>query len=67
MNREDAIIRLLTEILDNQREEAERRAKIIEESLRLQRLTVRRQSIGIVIGVFMIVAGIIAIALYFFK
>ena len=67
MNREDAIVRLLTEILDNQREEAERCAKIIEESLRLQRLTVRRQSIGIVIGVFMIVAGIIAIALYFFK
>jgi hypothetical protein len=49
MNQDDAIIRLLTEIRDN------------------QRLTIQRQSIGIAIGVVMILGGIVAVALYFLK
>jgi hypothetical protein len=49
MNHEDVIIRLLTEIRDN------------------QQLTIRRLSVGIAIGVVMIVGGIVAVALYFLR
>ena len=59
MDNHDAIIRLLTEIRDNQREEIAWRRKIIEESVHLQRLGVRRQMLGLVIVGLMIVAFLV--------
>ena len=54
----DLVVRLLTEICDNQREEIAWRNKVIEESLRLQRTAVRWQRIGLVVAGLVVVAGV---------
>jgi len=58
MDKEDAIIRLLTEIRDNLCEETTWRKKVIEDSVRLQQLGVRRQLLGLAIGGLAIVAAV---------
>jgi len=57
----DVVVRLLTEIRDNQREEIAWRNKVIEESLRLQRIAVRWQRIGLVVAGLIVVAGVMLI------
>lgn len=68
---EDDVVRLLTEIRDNQREQLalarEQREignRAIDESVRLQRLSIRRQMIGIIIAIVFLA---IAPAAIFFK
>ncbi|HPD30556.1 MAG TPA: hypothetical protein PLL20_11215 [Phycisphaerae bacterium] len=68
---EDDVVRLLTEIRDNQREQLalarEQREignRAIDESVRLQRLAIRRQMIGIIIAIVFLAIGLAAI---FFK
>ena len=53
--KEDPIIRLLTEIRDNQREEIALRRKAVEESIRLQRTAVlwQRMGMGIVVALIL--------------
>ena len=58
MGENDLVVRLLTEIRDNQREEIAWRNKVIEESLRLQRTAVRWQRIGLVVAGLVVVAGV---------
>ena len=53
-DRDDEIIRLLTEIRDAQREELEYRRLLAEQSLALQRRGILWQRIGIVIAVVML-------------
>jgi hypothetical protein len=55
------IVRLLTEIRDLASQEAISRKKMVEESLRLQRLSVRRQMIGLVIIALIIGGTILAV------
>ena len=57
MNDNDAIIRLLTDIRDDQREEIVMRRKQVEEAIRLQRVGLRWQRIGLT--VIFIVAAIV--------
>ena len=70
MEKSDAIIQLLTEIRDNQQEEIAWRKRVIEDQARLQRVAVRRQLLGLVIGGVAIVAGLgglfFALAMGFF-
>ena len=61
MGENDVVVRLLTEIRDNQREEIAWRNKVIEESLRLQRIAVRWQRIGLVVAGLIVVAGVMLI------
>ena len=61
MSNDDAIIKLLTEIRDNQREEIAWRKKVAEESLRLQRTAVSWQRIALVVVGLTIIAGILGV------
>lgn len=58
MDNDNAIIQLLTEIRDNQREESAWRKKVIEESVRLQRVAVRWQRIALVAAGLLIIGGV---------
>ena len=68
MNSENEIIRLLTEIRDQAREEIAWRKKIMEESLRIGRLGLRRQQIALISGLVIVTGGILfLIYLVFFR
>jgi hypothetical protein len=60
MTTDEEIIRLLTEIRDNQLEDIAWRRKVTEDSIRLQRLGFRSQRIGLAIGGLAIVAALVA-------
>jgi hypothetical protein len=63
MENEEIIIELLTEIRDDQREEMDRNAKIVEQYLNLHQVAARRQvvalsAIGVaIVGVIAAIAG----------
>lgn len=61
MSNDDAIIQLLREIRDLQREEIVWRKKVMEEALVLQRSALRWQRLALVMGVGLIVAGVLGI------
>jgi hypothetical protein len=61
MNDNAEVIKLLTEIRDVIIEEGIGRKKIVEESLRLQRVAVRRQMMGLVVAVLIIVGAVLAV------
>jgi hypothetical protein len=63
MDKDDVIIRLLTEIRDNQRKEIAWRRKAVKESVRLQRIAVRRQAFGLAIVGLVIVGSAIVVTL----
>jgi hypothetical protein len=71
MTTDEQIIRLLTEIRDNLREESDWRRKAIDESARLQLESARLQRLGILqhrialaIGGFAILAGVLFLTYY---
>ncbi len=71
MTADEQIIRLLTEIRDNLREESDWRRKAIDESARvqlesarLQLLGIRQHRIGLAVGGFAIVAFVLLLAYY---
>jgi hypothetical protein len=57
---DDAIIRLLTEIRDNQREEIAWRKQAVEQSMRLPQAALRWQRIALTAGGLLILAGVLA-------
>lgn len=59
MENTEQIVRLLTEIRDNQREESDWRKRLIEESVRLQRGAVRMHRIGLAVGGLLILGGVL--------
>jgi uncharacterized membrane protein len=59
MTNEDAIVRLLTELRDMQREETVWRHKVTEQSMQMQRAGVRTQRIALFVFALM-VAGVFA-------
>jgi hypothetical protein len=59
MTNDEEIIRLLTEIRDNLREEAAWRRKVADESVRLQRLGIRQHRIAVIVGGLIIIGGIL--------
>jgi hypothetical protein len=59
MNSDDEIVRLLTEIRDNQREEMVFRKRSVEESIRLQRTGLRWYRIGLVFVVVLIASFLV--------
>jgi hypothetical protein len=59
VSNDDAIIRLLTEIRDNQREEIAWRKQATEESMRLQRVGLLWQRIALTVGGLIVVAGVL--------
>jgi hypothetical protein len=61
VSNDDAIIRLLTEIRENQREEIAWRKKVIEESVRLQRAALRWQRLALLVGGLVIAAGALVV------
>jgi|GEM_PF-6066902 len=68
MNSEHEIIRLLTEIRDQSREEIAWRKKVMDESLKISRLGLRRQKIALVSGLVIVTGGILfLIYLVFFR
>lgn len=62
-DRDDEIVRLLTEIRDNQVEDLDYRRQVMEQSLALQRRAVRWQRVGLVIVFVVIACGAALIAL----
>lgn len=67
---DDEILKLLTEIRDNQRDQLaiarelrELNNRSVEESLCMQRLAIRRQTIGIVIAVVLVAIFLLALVL----
>ena len=67
MTNEDAIVRLLTEIRDAQREELAHRRQVIAESMRLQRSAIRWQRSAAIMGAFVVIAGIVYLATIHFS
>ena len=63
MNSDNEIIRLLTEIRDQTRDEIAWRKKVMEESLKISRLGLRRQKLAMIVGL-VFVTGSIVLMLY---
>ena len=59
MTSDEEIIRLLTEIRDNLREESDWRRKVADDSVRLQRLGIRQHRIGLAVGGLAIIAALV--------
>jgi hypothetical protein len=59
MTNDEQIIRLLTEIRDDLQEEAARRRKVIDESVRLQRMGILWQRIAVAAWGFVVVVGVL--------
>lgn len=61
MTSDEEIVQLLTEIRDNLREESDWRRRVISESVRLQRVGVRWQRMGLAVAGLAIMAGVIGL------
>lgn len=61
MDKDDAIIALLTEMRDLQREQAAWTRKAVEESANLQRAAVGRQSIALIGGALVIAGAFVGV------
>ena len=59
MTNDEQIIRLLTEIRDDLHEEAAWRRKVIDESVRLQRMGILWQRIAVTAWGFVVVVGVL--------
>jgi hypothetical protein len=65
MSDNDEIIRLLTDIRNLAADEAMSRKKVVEESIRLQRIATRRQMLAIIVGIGLTIVAILAVFIMF--
>lgn len=59
MNSDEAIVRVLTEIRDNQQAETVWRKQVMEQSMRMQRSGPRGQRFSLIFGAVLIVGAIL--------